>query len=297
MSDQQPPVGGPDPAGPGEGAVPPTPPPPPPAAPPPPPPPGGAPPPPPPPPAHAAGGGDPASAPWSVGNAFSYSWSKFQQYVGPILLAMLVLFVIGAVIWFVWFLVIGAITNAVTDPVTVVINPDTGALVTSGGGPSLFLTLLLGALGALVYWTVFGFIQAAVARAALAITEGRRIEMNSILSTEQLGPIIVTALLVSVFTAIGYLFCFVGAIVVSFFLSFTFYFLIDQKLAPFEAIKASFNFVKSNLSNVLILFLVSIVVYFIGALICGVGLIVAIPLVVIATAFTYKKLNNQPVAA
>jgi uncharacterized membrane protein len=38
-------------------------------------------------------------------------------------------------------------------------------------------------------------------------------------------------------------------------------------------------------------------VYFIGAILCGIGLIVAAPVVLIATAYTYKKFTNQAVAA
>lgn len=234
---------------------------------------------------------DPATAPWSVGNAFTYAWAKFQQYLSAILIAMLILFVIGAIISFIWFVVIGMLTRAFSSTETI-----SGITVTTAS-PGFFITLVLGALGALVYYTVYGFIQAAIARAALAITEGRPVDTALILSTDKLGPIIVTAFLVSVFTAIGYLFCGIGSLVVSFFLTFTFYFLLDQNLAPFDAIKASFNLVKDNLADVFILFIVSAVVTFIGFLLCFVGIIVAAPLVVIATAFTYKKLTNQAVAA
>jgi uncharacterized membrane protein len=285
----------------------PPPPPPPPAAPtpPPPPPPAAAtPPPPPPPPAggppqpgHAAGLPDPASAPWSVGNAFSYGWAKFQQYLAPILTAMVVLFVGALVLWAVVFFIMAAITSAVTSPISVTVDSTTGAISSSGGGPGLVVTLLIAALGLLFYFAIFGFIQGAVTRAALAITEGRPIETSTILSTDRLGPIMITALIVSVFTAIGSLFCYVGAIVVAFFLIFSFYFLLDQNLAPFDAVKASFNFVKDHISDVLVLFVVSYVAYFIGGLLCGLGLLVALPVVAIATAFTYKKLTNQAVAA
>ena len=61
--------------------------------------------------------------------------------------------------------------------------------------------------------------------------------------------------------------------------------------------KASFNFVKDHLGDVFILFIVSYVAYAIGGAICGIGLLVAVPVVTIATAFTYKKLTNQAVAA
>ena len=261
------------------------------AAPPPPPPPSNYPPPPPP----ATG---PVDGPWNVGAAFSYGWAKFTANVGPILIAMLVLFIVGAIISFIWFAVIGGITNSLTSPLQLSVDPTTGAITTSGGGgPGFFLTLLLGALGLLVYYTVLGFVQAAVTRAALAITEGRPIEASTLLSTDRLGPIAITALLVSVFTSIGYLFCGIGAVIVGFFLTFSMFFLIDQNLEPMDAIKASVAFVREHLGDLVVLYLASIAAYIVGVILCGVGLIVAVPVVVIATAYTYKKLTNQAVAA
>jgi uncharacterized membrane protein len=243
-----------------------------------------------------AAGNDPVGGQWSVGNAFSYGWSKFTQHLGGILVALLILFVVGAVISGIWWAITGAIQNAIYDP-AIVIDPVTGQI--SGGvtGPGFFVTLLLGALGALVYYTVFGFIQASITRGALALTEGRPFNSSTILSADRLGPIFVTALLVGVFTAIGYLFCGIGALIVSFFLAYTFLFLIDQDLAPFEAIKASFGFVKDNLGQLLLFYLASVAAYFVGALLCGIGLIVAVPVVIIATTYTYKKLTGQAVAA
>lgn len=240
----------------------------------------------------------PVDGPWNVGAAFSYGWAKFTANVGPILIAMLVLFIVGAIISVIWFAVIAGITNSLTSPLQLSVDPTTGAITTSGGGgPGFFLTLLLGALGVLVYYTVLGFVQAAVTRAALALTEGRPIETSTLLSTDRLGPIAITALLVSVFTSIGYLFCGIGAVIVAFFLTFSMFFLLDQNLEPMDAIKASVAFVREHLGDLVVFYLASIAAYIVGAILCGVGLIVAVPVVIIATAYTYKKLTNQAVAA
>jgi uncharacterized membrane protein len=299
MSDQFPPAG--EPVPPSGEPVPPTPPPTPPA--------GAVPPPPPPPPpaaagavppaaapGHAAPASDPASGPWTVGNAFSYGWKKFVEYIGPILIAIIVLFIGGLVVSVVWLLITNGIQNAIFGTPHITIDPTTGAISTSGGA-GFFGTLVFGALGALVYFTIFGFIQAAITRAALAITEGKKIETSTLLSTDRLGEVILTAFLVGVFTAIGYLFCFVGAIVVEFFLFFVWYFLLDKGLAPMEAIKASFNFVKERVGDLIVFLLASWLAFIVGALLCGIGLLVAAPVVVIATAYTYKKFTDQAVAA
>ena len=83
-----------------------------------------------------------------------------------------------------------------------------------------------------------------------------------------------------------------------FFTSYTLYFLMDrEEMGAVDAIKASFDFTKDNAGNVILWFLLSVLAWFVGALLCGVGLIVAIPVVLIGTAYTYKTLNNEPVAA
>jgi hypothetical protein len=281
MSDQTPPPGD-------SGSIDPT-------TPPPPPPPPAAPVPPAPPAGPVGGQPSPAEGPWSVGNAFSYGWAKFQEHLSAILIAMLVLFIGGAVLIGLWVVIVGAISNALWKP-GVTIDPNTGVLDISSG-PGFIGTLILGALGALVYLAIIGVIQAAVTRAALAITDGKKIETSTLLSTERIVPIIIAAVIVSALTAVGYLFCFIGAPIISFFLSYTFYFLLDKNMEPIEAVKASFNLVKDNIGELILFFLGSLVAYFIGAILCGIGLIVAIPVIVIATAYTYKKFTNQAVAA
>ena len=295
MSDQFPPPGEPTPPQ-GE-PVPPTPPadatPPPP---PPPPPPAQGAVPPPPAPGYAAGPPNPANDAWTVGNAFSYGWAKFTQNVGAILIAIVVLVIVALVVGLIWGLIVGGIQRAVVGTPEITIDPNTGVVSTTGGA-GFFVSLIFMAINILVWATLFGFIQAAITRAALAITEGKKIEASTLLSTDRLGEVITTAFLIGLFTAIGYLFCFVGALVVEFFLFFTWYFLLDKGLSPMDAIKASFNFVKEHAGNVLVFLIVSWVVLFIGALLCGVGTIVAAPVVIIATAFTYKKFTGQAVAA
>jgi uncharacterized membrane protein len=295
MSEQQPPPEN----RPEPGSTPPPPPPPPTGAtpPPPPPPPTGATPPPPPPPAHAAQG--PVDGQWSVGNAFGYGWAKFQANLGPILLAVLGYFVVVVIIGFLWFLITSAISGAIWSNTTeITVDPVTGAIDVSGGaGPGLIGSLFIFALGAIVWAFLVFVVQAGIVRAALALTRGESIEPKTFFTTEKIGPILIGSLIVSVLTSIGFLLCYIPGLIVWFFTSFFLYFIIDRNMAPMEAIKASFEFVKDHIGDLLLFFLASALAYFIGALLCGIGLIVAIPVIVIAQAYTFKKLHNEPVAA
>jgi uncharacterized membrane protein len=227
--------------------------------------------------------------PFSVGDAFSYGWKKFTENVGPILIAMLVFFLIGAVIYGVQFLV-----TSVTSPETTVVSGENGFVIQQSGGG------LLSALVSLVFTVVLFIwqylVQAAVARGGLAVTEGRPIVLGELLSFNKLGRIILAGIILSLFTLIGLILCIVPGLIIMFFGSFYVYFILDQDLGAWDSLKASFGFVKENLGNLLLLFILGLIAVFVGALLCGIGLLVAYPVVYIAYAYAYKTLRGAPVA-
>ena len=243
------------------------------------------PPPPPVPPAPPGGAGG-----YSVGNAFSYGWNKFTANLGQILVAVLVLVGALIVLQIIGFVVANA---AACDPK---INLNTGEVDDCGGFFSLQFFLQWGF--SLVSWIVSMIVGAGIVRAALAITEGRDLDPAEIIKPHKLGDVVVASLLIGIATFVGFILCVIPGLLVMFFTSYTLYFLMDrEQLGAIDAIKASFDFTKNNAGNVILWFLLSVVAWFVGALLCGIGLIVAIPVVLIGTAYTYKTLNGEPVAA
>ena len=108
---------------------------------------------------------------------------------------------------------------------------------------------------------------------------------------------IIASLVTGIATFVGLVLCVIPGLLVMFFTSYTLYFLMDrEELGAIDAIKASFEFTKKHAGNVILWFLVSIAAWFVGALLCGIGLIVAVPVVLIGTAYTYKTLNGETVA-
>ena len=63
------------------------------------------------------------------------------------------------------------------------------------------------------------------------------------------------------------------------------------------AIKSSFAFASKNVGPLLLLALLSFLCFVAGAIACLVGLLVAYPVVSIAAAYSYRRLQDQPVAA
>ncbi len=211
--------------------------------------------------------------------AFRYGWEKFQEHMQPILIGMIALIVGGAVIGVVWFFVAGAIASAFG-------GSDAG-IVLSAVVSGVFL------LG----WVVVAFlVQAAIIRAGLAIVDGRKIETSTLLSTDHLPSVLIGALIVGVATAVGTMLCYIPGLIVAFLTQFFMIFILDRGSAPMDGIRASYELVRDNLGDVLLLYVGVAVVTSIGAALCLVGLVVAFPVAVIAQTYAYRKLQGQPVA-
>lgn len=242
------------------------------------------------------GGYGGASQRFSVGDAFNYGWTKFQQNVGPIILAALAYIALMVVIYIVWFFIISAI--GLTSSPTTEFNETTGRFETTGGSSLGFFGVLLFTGLFMLVVTVLGYImQAGITRGALAITYGQPLEVKTMLSADGLPQIIVASLLVAVATAIGFMLCYIPGLVVGFFSQFFVHFILDKRMSAIDGIKASFGFVNQNLGTLIGLYIAGAIAIFIGSLLCGIGALVAIPVVIIAQAYAYRSLQGETVAA
>lgn len=239
------------------------------------------------------GAGGPPGTPsspgsYSVGNAFSYAFKKFQDNIVPLILITLILLVGVAIIQF-----IGNIITAAATP-DVKFNFDTGEYEGGGGGffgISMILSLLFSALSIAINLIV----QAGIIKASLALTRGQKIDIGSAFNGINWAQVVVASLIIAVMTFVGLILCILPGIVVIFFTSYTLYFVIDRNQDAMTAIKSSFAMVKDNAGKLIVFFLASLAAYIVGACLCGVGLLAAIPIVIIAQAYTFRTLNNDSV--
>lgn len=249
---------------------------------------------PPPPPGGGAYGGQPSGSPsYNVGDAVTYGWNKFQANLGQIIIA--------GVIAFVGIIVFQVISNVVIRGILVQQPECTGDLVTGircTEGSGFFVSvLLMSAISGFLYFLVQQVITAGIIRGTLAITQGRPFEYTELFKFDKIGPVVVTSLISAVIVAIGFILCILPGIIASFMLSYALYFVLDKDMSPMEAITASFNLVKDNVGTALVWAIVAFVITVVGALLCGIGLIVALPVAIIGTTYTYKLLTGQQVAA
>jgi uncharacterized membrane protein len=249
--------------------------------------------------AAAAGGAQPVGAggpaePATVGAAFNYGWLKFQQNLGVIIIAALIGFGILAVLFLIWFVAFAGLASASTDCSTSAV---TGVTTCDSNGGGFVATLLVGATFGILYFLGFALFQMAIIRGSLLIVDNEDLTLAKLFSTDQLGAYIIASLLVAVFTGIGFLLCYIPGLIVQFFTLWFGYFVLGKKMAPMDAIKASFQFVNQNLGTLIVFYLASMLAYFVGAILCGIGLLVAVPVVIIAQAYMWRRLQNMPVAA
>lgn len=242
----------------------------------------------PPPPPPPAGFGGPQSQPWSLGDALSYGWTKFTANLGQIIVAAIV-FLLGVAIA---LGLAAALMSALTTSST--LNLETGEIE---GGSSFLTRTLAQTLAGFVVSCVVWILGAVIVRGALDVTDGRALEFGRLFSRLNLGNVVLATVLVAVLVAVGTALCYIPGIIVGFLASYTLYFLIDQDLSPVDAIKASFIFTKDHLGETIVWYIVGGIVAMVGFCLCGIGALVSVPVVVLGTAYTYKKLTGQPVAA
>ena len=212
--------------------------------------------------------------PFSATDAIGYGWKKFLENAGPILLATLALIVASIVL-------------------TIIGSAVTGESMGSSG-----INFSLGGLIVQVLSTLVSYILgAAIIRGALDVTEGKKFDLGSAFGTLPYGNIIITSLLIAVLEVIGFILLFIPGILVAFFTIFALYFVVDKNQTPIEAITSSAKLVRAHIGDTLLLVVLSIVVIIVGFIAICVGLLVALPVVILASTYAYKKFLGEPVAA
>lgn len=238
-----------------------------------------------------AGGSQPAEG----AAAIKYGWEKFRDNWGDIVLALIIGFAAIVVLTIIGIVIQSSLTSV--DECKVNIN--NGVIRSSGCGdsPGFFMSIVAGGILQFLIFLGSSVLQLFVIRATLMIVRGQKLEASAVMSTENLGAYIIGAIIVGIMTFVGFILCILPGIAVAFLTVFWGYFVVDKNMSPMEAITASYNLVKDNAGAVFVFLILSWVTILVGAIACGVGLIVAWPVVIIATGYMYKRLQGEPVAA
>lgn len=214
--------------------------------------------------------------------ALSDGWKAFQR-VGWT-------FAGAAVVWFIGGLIVLSVVSVIFGGWGHVFS-DNGFRGFAGATFS-FSAFVIGIVGALIV----ALIQAQFVRVALTVTRGHRPTFGEFFHIENTGPVVVLALIIAVAEGVLRSIPVLGtllAIVVQFFLLLAYFVLIDRNAAPVDAIRGSIELVTRNASQTVVFYVLSFVIIIVGALLCGVGLLVAVPWVLLASAYLYRRLTGE----
>ena len=223
--------------------------------------------------------------------AIKYGWTKFSKNVGPFLIGALILGVISILFSLLGQFIAGAIFD--TSPQTTV-DPTTGAVKIEGA--SFFTGLLANSVVSFVGQVITTIAAAGLLKMAFDVVDGREASLGTMLEGWDKVQVVVATILVGIATFIGIILCVLPGIAVIVFSAFTTAFVVDRKLGAVDAIKASINLVKNNFGPAILWMLLAFLCTVVGAIACGVGLLVAIPVVLISQAYTLRALTGGPIA-
>ena len=221
--------------------------------------------------------GQPAPSGYSATDAIGYGWRKFTAKPGQLLVPVLV---VGIAL-----VIIVAIIELVVD--AILLNSD------SGFGARLVAAAIAGAIISLVSQLLI----AGLYKGGVAVADGRGFSLGALFEGWDKTQVIIAGVLIGLLTLVGTILCYFPALIVGFFTQFTLLFIVDKQMSAVDAIKASFRLCMDNLGNTVLFYLLALVTILVGTVVCLVGLLVAVPIVLVGIAYTYRRLQNEPVAA
>lgn len=264
---------------------------------PPPPPQGGYPPPPPQggyPPATAPGYGGYGGAPqYNIGEGFSWAWNKFTNNAVPLIVSALIY---GAIVGVIYGIMYGLMFALAPDAISSYESSEYGFEYSTSTSLGVASTIVL-ILGSFLIFLVIAAIQSAYIGGVLDIANGQQVTIGSFFKPRNIGNVILTTLIIGILVSIGYALCILPGLAVALLTIFSVLFVIDRNLSAIDGIKASFELVKANLVPVLLTWLALAAIVMVGAIVCGIGLIVAIPVAALLEVYAYRRLSGGEVAA
>ncbi len=213
---------------------------------------------------------------FSATAAIGWGWKKFTENVGPILIAVVLLVVLEIALG-----IIGGIVGAGGSPFST--STDFGVLTIVMNIVSTAVSILIGAI---------------IARGALDVADGQKFDLGAAFAKLNIVNVLIASIVVSILVTIGFILLVIPGLVALFLTYFTTYFVVDDDAeSPIKAIKDSVKLVSDNVGPALVLALLNILVIIAGIIALLVGLFVAYPVTILASAYAYRRFRGQAVAA
>lgn len=200
-----------------------------------------------------------------VGDAIGYGWSAFKKYPGPLVVVAVVVLVVNAVF---------------------------SGLGSSLGRDAAGVRALLQLTG----WLVSILLSLGLIRVSLKVTRGEEPEVADLFLADGFAPYLGASIIFGLAVAVGLLLCIVPGIIVAIILGFFGFAIVDRGDGVGDAFRRSSDITKGQRGTLFVLGLAILGINILGAILCGVGLLVSYPVTIVAGGYAYRVLSNQPIA-
>ena len=143
---------------------------------------------------------------------------------------------------------------------------------------------------------VKGAIASAGYAGLLDIANGQPVTIGSFFRPRNIVAVVVAGLIVDLVTIVGLFACILPGLAFMVFAWFSTVAIVDRNLSPIDGIRASIDIVKANFGSVLLAVLTFAALHLVGFLLCGVGLLVTIPVAYLFLVYTSRRLSGGSVA-
>jgi hypothetical protein len=133
-------------------------------------------------------------------------------------------------------------------------------------------------------------------RAALTVVNGGAPDPGLVFRFDNLGPYAVVSILLGLMIGIGLILCIVPGVILAGMFGFAPWLVVERDMDGVGALGAARQLASGKLGSVILFGLCFILVNVLGALLCGVGLLVTYPVSYLAAAHAYRQLTGTPIA-
>ena len=213
-----------------------------------------------------------------AGAALSAAWAIFKVNAGLL---------IGAVI------VVGVINFLGNIGVQVAVMVSAAV----GGEDAIAIPIALGIIGFIGNIVLQVWINVGLVIIALNLAKGKPTTFGMMFSGgPYILPVFVSSLIVFLAVMIGYVLLIVPGVIVALSLWSFQYFIVDQNSGIMESVQLAWKYASGNRLQIFLMGLIFFGLMLLGALACGIGLIVVMPLGVLMMAVAYLQMTNQRIA-
>ncbi|MFT0763176.1 hypothetical protein VRY54_08990 [Actinomyces sp. F1_1611] len=206
-----------------------------------------------------------------ISDGFNYAWKMFRQHAGLLIGVALTYFAVMVLLWLL-MLALGL------------------------GFDRSGFALVMVSFSVVVVAVFAAVVQANILRGVLEILRGQPVTFASFFQFEHVGRVLLAGLIIGLLSGV-LAFTFVAPVIVSALSIFSYWLIVDKNYGAWDAIVASATIVWNNIATVVLFMIGSAIAAWVGALFFGIGILLAVPVIIIAQGWLFKTLIGEEIAA